>query len=94
MVNFNFVYKVVEFVYIASKYVIPVILIVTMSAKILSSYDIGAWHFVPGVEFIGSLSSGIGMIVILGCLLGFGIFISKYFNQGKIFSSRKLKEKK
>jgi len=84
----------VEFVYIASKYVIPVILIVTMSAKILSSYDIGAWHFVPGVEFIGSLSSGIGMIVILGCLLGFGIFISKYFNQGKMFSSRKLKEKK
>jgi len=82
-----------KIVYPVTKFLIPGVLIFTTSAKVALNYDIGATHFVPGVEFIGSISSGIGMIIIFGCLLGFAIFIFKYFNQGKIFPNIKYKEK-
>ena len=43
-------------VLLATKYVIPAVLIITTALKIILSFDIGALHFVPGIEFIGSVA--------------------------------------
>jgi len=72
----------VTFVYPIAKYVIPPVLVITIAAKLLLNFDIGAMHFIPGVKFLGSFASGIGMIVILGCLLGFSVFILNHLFSG------------
>lgn len=86
----------ITFVYMTTKYVIPVALIVTISAKLLLSYDIGAWHFVPGVKLIGGFAEGLGILVILGVMLGVSFYIMKRFERRNLSSGiiSKIKNKR
>jgi NSS family neurotransmitter:Na+ symporter len=66
------------FVYPVAKYFVPPVLIIATALKFILNFDVGAMHFVPGVEFIGSLAGGIGALIILGCLFVLGVIIFKY----------------
>lgn len=65
-----------------------------MSAKLLASYDIGAWHLAPGVKFIGGLAEGLGILVILGGLLGISLYFIKHFERRNLSTKSFLKNKR
>ena len=74
-------YRWVKFVYPATKFIIPAVLIVIISAKLLLNFNIGAIGFIPDAEFIGNYAEGItSLLIIIVCLI-IGWFI--YYNNQK-----------
>lgn len=88
--------KWVKIVYPTTKYLIPAVLIITLSARALLHVDIGAWHFAPGLYFLSSLVEGVGTLVLLGCALGISLFLMRHFKVKKLSSDfvSKLKTKR
>jgi len=76
--------KWIKIVYPTTKYIIPAVLIIILSARALLHVDIGAWHFAPDLHFIGSLAGGIGTLVLLGCALVISLFLTRHFKVKKL----------
>lgn len=78
--------KWVNVIYPITKYVIPVVLIITLIAGLLLHVDIGSWRFARSLSVLGTVAEGIGTLVVLGCLLGISLFFMRYF-RGKRLAS-------
>lgn len=73
--------KWIKIVYPLTKYVIPLILLITLGAGLLLHVDIGAWRIAPSFRFIGPVAEGIGMVLLLGSVLGISLFLMNYFKR-------------
>lgn len=73
--------KWIKIVYLLTKYVIPIVLLITLGAGLLLHVDIGAWRIAPSLRFIGAFAEGLGMIILLGSLLGISLFLMHYFKR-------------
>lgn len=89
--------KWIAVVYPLVKYVIPVILILTLGAGLLLHLDIGAWRMRQGLPLFNQFVEGVGTVLLLGSLLGFSLFLMKYFKRKhfplRILSHLKIKRR-
>lgn len=65
----------------ATKYVIPVILIVTTLLQLILSIDFAGWSLVRDVRLIRDAASGVFGLVLLGIVLGILVFIERVLHR-------------